>query len=167
MADIWFISDTHFLQKNILTFERDDGSMLREFYDIHHMNEYIIDRWNSVVKPQDKVYHLGDVYMGNKQEADVILSRLNGKKRLMVGNHDRLEDKVLVNHFQKISLWNIFNICGIKIIASHVPLRKDQMLGDLNVHGHIHYRKMKEPWYKNVSVESVDYTPVHIEELAR
>lgn len=54
------------------------------------MNEEIISRWNAVVKPEDTVFHLGDVALGPWVEWDGLLRRLNGYKILVVGNHDRI-----------------------------------------------------------------------------
>jgi len=83
----FIISDTHFSHENILTFNREDGQKVRPgFSSFEEMDEYIVNKWNSVVKPQDKVYHLGDVVM-KKRYIDVV-KRLNGRKRLIMGNHD-------------------------------------------------------------------------------
>lgn len=67
--DIWLISDTHFNHANILKFtDSRTGLPVRPgFESVDHMNEHMIERWNSVVKPGDIVYHLGDVVMGNKE----------------------------------------------------------------------------------------------------
>ena len=56
---IWFTSDTHFFHNNIIDYCK------RPFVNAEEMNEYIIKQWNSVVKPQDEVYHLGDFAFGN------------------------------------------------------------------------------------------------------
>lgn len=95
MSNIWIISDTHFNHKNILGFTDSEGKKFRGdlFKDVSDMNEQMIYNWNSVIKPEDKVYHLGDVYFGSQPEADAILSRLMGKKRLIVGNHDCIYGK--------------------------------------------------------------------------
>ena len=91
--DIWVISDTHFDHANILTFTDKVGKQTRNFDDVNHMNEHMIDRWNSVVKPGDKVYHLGDVLFGTRKEEwmNKNFPRLNGQKRLVVGNHDNIK----------------------------------------------------------------------------
>src|ERR1041385_7153975 len=107
MADIWFISDHHFFHENILKFVGDDGARIRpEFATVDEMNWYMVDRWNSVVKPQDKVWHLGDVAFKTTERADEIdhlLSQLHGHKRMLVGNHDNLKAPFL-RHFEKIEL---------------------------------------------------------------
>lgn len=81
MANIWFTSDTHFSHKNTLRY------CGRPFWTKEQCDEAMIARWNAVVKPEDTVYHLGDVAMHTAPIVR-ILPRLNGKKILIVGNHD-------------------------------------------------------------------------------
>lgn len=186
--NLWVISDTHFGHANFLNFTDANGNRIRKFDSVEDMDEYMVTRWNETVRPNDKVYHLGDVFFGSPHRADKILARLHGRKRLLVGNHDDLDRtiarqnigldgkptgdhtkvNVLREHFEKISLWRPFGKEGI--IFSHIPLRKDQMTHDskgfvLNVHGHIHDSVIAEPEYYNVSVEQIDYTPVHFDAL--
>ena len=52
------------------------------------MNETIISNWNRVVSPDDIVFHLGDFCLGGSAEWINVLSRLNGKIYLIIGNHD-------------------------------------------------------------------------------
>ena len=53
------------------------------------MNEALINNWNSVVKENDIVFHLGDVQLGGgNQLMDNIFPRLNGHIILILGNHD-------------------------------------------------------------------------------
>lgn len=167
MPDIYVVSDTHFQHENIIKFCN------RPFANADEMDEYMIERWNSVVTPQDKVYHLGDVHMGNAQTANSILKRLKGKKRLVVGNHDNLKSQVLHGNFQNIYMWRIFKEFGL--LLTHVPVHPDNIssIGKkndgtpyhelTNVHGHIHNNPSPEGRYKCVCVEQVDYTPVNIE----
>src|SRR5579859_2101998 len=113
MADdtkIFVISDTHFNHKNILTFKDKDDRLFRgdRFVDVDAMNEFMIAKWNEKVRPQDKIYHLGDVYFGPADEADKILARLNGRKRLILGNHDKSKDPILYKHFKTIVMWRVF-----------------------------------------------------------
>jgi calcineurin-like phosphoesterase family protein len=168
MADIWFISDHHFFHENILKFVGDDGARIRpEFATVDEMNWHMVDRWNSVVKPQDKVWHLGDVAFKTTEksgELDSLLQKLNGHKRMLAGNHDNLKSPVLLRHFEKIELWKGFKDEGFT--CSHIPLRLDSLRdGTVNVHGHIHQNLMREPGYVNVCVEVRNYTPVHMDEI--
>ena len=64
------------------------------------MNEALIDNWNSVVKKNDKVYHLGDVAFGKHNLH--YLDRCNGNKVLIMGNHDTYDVLEFSNYFSKI-----------------------------------------------------------------
>lgn len=174
MGEIYVISDTHFNHKNILQFKDHKGVLFRKrlFDSVSEMNETMIDNWNKVVTPQDKVYHLGDVYFGNAQEADTILKRLNGKKRLVLGNHDNPLAKPIWSNFKKVCMWRHFGHMGL--LLTHVPvhlsalrrgLAKDDQRTLVNIHGHIHQNKSPDGPYKCVCVEQVNYTPVNIEEF--
>src|SRR6185503_11124675 len=103
MRDIWIISDTHFGHENIIHYTG------RPFSNAWEMNQAILENWNSVVKVTDIVYHLGDVYMGMPgQDAWHLLKKLQGHKRLILGNHDNGEDKVILGNFEKIRAWRHF-----------------------------------------------------------
>lgn len=129
------------------------------------MNETIIENWNRVVKPQDKIYHLGDVAMGQSDGAHHnLFKRLNGHKRLIVGNHDKLKSKSLHMNFEKISLWKGFHEEGFTCV--HIPLKIEQLRdGSVCVHGHIHQNVIPDPRYINVCVEQTGYSPVHMDEI--
>lgn len=180
MRDIFIISDTHFRHANILKFtDSTTGALIRgdRFKDVDEMDEYMIERWNSVVKPGDIVYHLGDVLMGDKEWFKKNWPRLNGSKRLIVGNHDDIPFLSSGGFFKKVGMWRMFPEFGV--LLSHVPLHESSLLryvdksakwpdGQqtlLNVHGHIHQNPSPEGPYRNVSVEAIDYTPVNIEDL--
>ena len=85
--NIFFTSDTHFAHENMCKFLDYDGERVRPFNNCKECDELMIQNWNEVVKPQDKIYFLGDLAF-NKNEADKIMPRLNGKKCLIRGNHD-------------------------------------------------------------------------------
>lgn len=165
MHDKWFISDTHFFHTNILKFTGADGKRIRApFNSLEEMHEYMIQRWNSVVQDNDYVYHLGDVTFQYHGAFNNLMSRLKGKKRLVVGNHDKIWNPALQMHFEKVDLWKGFK--EHNFTASHFPLRLESLRdGDFNVHGHIHQNMMDDPHYINVSVEVRDYTPVNIDQI--
>ena len=172
LPDIWFISDTHFDHNNIIKFTGLDGNLIRPgFSSIEEMNEHIIQKWNSVVMPDHKVYHLGD--FGKLEFA----KRLNGHKRLILGNHDT-NFKGLIGPFGKVMAARTFKEEGIRFILTHYPIdfECDNVPGktpiSFNVHGHIHEKlvmKGNQPdkRYINLSVEQINYTPIHIQELIK
>lgn len=162
--DIWVVSDTHFGHDNIIQY------CGRPFANAEIMDENLIENWNSVVKDGDIVYHLGDVYFGvNGRDA---LSKLKGRKRLILGNHDNGKDQFLQKTFQKISVWRMFPEFGL--LLTHVPVHESALeryeAGVLvskftNIHGHIHNNVSPSPSHRNVSVEQINYTPINIDEL--
>ena len=83
MIRTFIISDTHIDHKNIIPYEN------RPFLNLDQMKIEIIKNWNSIVTNEDKVFHLGDVCFGNKEVAKDFVSKLNGKKYLIMGNHDK------------------------------------------------------------------------------
>jgi calcineurin-like phosphoesterase family protein len=175
MKDIWVISDTHFNHTNILSFsDSRTGLPVRGhlFQDVDQMNAHMIEKWNSVVKPGDIVYHLGDVIIGNRDWMNENWNRLNGSKRLIVGNHDDIKFLSSGGWFKKVQMWRQFT--EFNLLLSHVPLhetslsrgRPDTVHQTVNVHGHTHGNGSPLGRYISVCVELRDYTPVHIETLA-
>jgi calcineurin-like phosphoesterase family protein len=176
--DIWLISDTHFGHANILNFtDSTTGELIRgnRFSSVEEMNETMVENWNNTVKPGDIVYHLGDVFFGSKEEFLKLWNRLNGSKRLILGNHD--DAKFFVKHelVTKVVMWREFH--EHNLLLSHVPLdpsslrryrhgrhdEENRML--LNVHGHIHQNPSPTEHHRCVCVEHIDFTPINIEEL--
>jgi len=169
MRDIWLISDTHFCHERILGFVDDGDNLIRPgFADVEAMNEHMVERWNSVVKDGDLVYHMGDVYFGPQEFALYYLKQLKGRKRLIIGNHDDGKDTVLHKMFQKISMWRNFR--EFNVLLTHVPVHP-ATLGvrgcEYNAHGHIHQNTLGDEKYLNMCVEHHDYTPQHIEDVMK
>jgi calcineurin-like phosphoesterase family protein len=182
--DIWVISDTHFNHANILKFtDSNTGELIRgaKFQTVSEMDEFMVDKWNSTVKPGDKVYHLGDVMFGDKEYFQKLWPKLHGQKRLVVGNHDDIKYLSSGGFFAKVHMWRMMTEFGL--LLTHVPVHPSNLRvfveegeyteGDvgtvqktfLNVHGHIHQNPSPDGPYRNMSVEAIDYTPVNIEEL--
>lgn len=161
MNDIWFTSDHHFDHANILTFLDEHGKPFRFDKDVDAMNEALIEAWNSVVKPADKVYHLGDVAFNKGLH---LVKRLQGNKHLVLGNHDKFQlEKYYQVGFQKIRSSMKYE----KLLAlTHIPIHQASIpKGWINIHGHIHERKSPPGPYFNVSVEQNGYKPFHLDEL--
>lgn len=163
MTANWFISDTHFGHQNIITFQGTDGKPIRPFASVEEMDERMVQNWNSVVRPHDRVYHMGDVVMNRR--CLPILSRLNGKKVLIKGNHDIFPLKDYLPYFDDIRAYKIMPAHGL--IVSHIPVHTDQLEGrwKINAHGHLHQRVLPDNRYQNVCVEQTDYFPITLEQL--
>lgn len=160
---IFFISDTHFGHANILNFKTSEGHPLRPFTTCEEMDEHIVECWNKTVRPCDKIYHLGDVVINRKSLS--ILSRLNGHKRLVRGNHDIFKTKEYMEYFEEIYGVRVFSKEGI--ICSHIPLDYESLESRnwFNVHGHLHSNVKHHPNYLNISVEQINYTPIEMDEI--
>lgn len=152
---VFLISDTHFGHANIIKYAG------RPFDSVEEMNEAMVDNWNSVVKQGDKVYHLGDVTM-NSKSLD-ILSRLNGRKVLIRGNHDIQKLKFYTPHFYDIRGSHELD----NFILTHIPVALEQSARypQGNIHGHLHEKNMDNHWYINVSVEQINYTPIAFDDI--
>lgn len=163
MSELFVISDTHFGHENVLKFEH-EGKPLRPFSSLEEMHLTMLERWNAQVMPNDKVYHLGDVAWN--KESLKILGLMNGKKRLVRGNHDRFKLNVYREYFDEI--YGVRQIDGIWL--THVPMHESCIVEPrtkLNVHGHLHARRIDHPKYFNASVECIAYAPYPFEELRK
>jgi calcineurin-like phosphoesterase family protein len=106
------------------------------------MNEEMVREWNEVVNPEDLVYILGDVAFLPAPKAVHFLKRMNGRKILVEGNHDRkqLKDNSFRACFEEIHKYLDINYDGRKIVMFHYPIAEwDQMhRGSIHFHGHLH-----------------------------
>ncbi len=88
MSKLFFTSDLHFSHPNITRF---CPQFRPATSDAGELNEYLIARWNETVAPNDTVYNLGDVsFAHNLPQLSAVLSRLNGRHHVILGNHDDL-----------------------------------------------------------------------------
>jgi len=159
MQKVFFISDHHFGHKNIIDFES------RPFSDVDEMTTKMIEKWNSVVSKDDKVFHLGDFSFLNRDKTKAIIQELNGYKFLIMGNHDRGRSKSwwLDVGFNEVSEYPI--IYKDFFFLSHEPMYMNKHMPYVNLHGHIHCQKYEGNSYFNVCVEHWDYTPLTFEQI--
>jgi len=160
MNEIRFISDPHFGHRNI--------AIKRGFKDAGEMNEYIISQWNSVVRKRDVVYILGDITM-ERASYYHLLNRLNGFKKVILGNHDRPQDVIkLLNYVNSVASIKYFNGKELgKFILTHVPIHPSEFndRSKINIHGHVHEKTLDDKRYINVSAENIDYIPKTLKQL--
>lgn len=164
MPTTFLVADTHFGHRNILTFRRSDGTPLRPYATIEEHDEALVENWNRVVGPHDKVYHLGDVVINRRALAT--MARLNGDKVLIKGNHDIFKLNDYTPYFRDIRAYHVMD----RAILSHVPVHPDsfpRFRG--NIHGHLHSNRViiepqlvpfPDPNYVCVSMEHIDFTPI-------
>lgn len=161
--ETFLISDTHFGHRNILSFKREDGTPLRDFSSVEEMDEHMVTCWNSVVKKNDKVYHVGDVAFSKAKPFLELIPRLNGRKILIKGNHDNWFSLGTYHSvFADVRAYHVLD----KILLAHIPIHPlslSRWKGQ--VHGHTHYRVLEDPLYFNVSVENINYTPVSFDRV--
>ena len=168
MPAVFLVSDTHFGHAGVCRFMRNDGvTKLRPWDDPNEMDEEMVKRWNETVRPNDKVYHLGDVVMNRKSLS--IMSRLNGDKDLIRGNHDIFHDNDYRQYFRELRAYHVMN----GMILSHIPIHTES-LGrfGVNIHGHLHANRVEkdgsiDPRYHCVCVELTDYRPILFEDVIK
>lgn len=154
----YFISDTHFNHANIIKYCN------RPFKEVEEMNEYIINRWNSVVNDKDIVYFLGDFCLGNRETIIKLGSRLKGQKILIMGNHDRVTKTAFLNAgFKEIyKKPTVFKFNDNELLLSHAPVYDTEYN---NVCGHVHDIDINDANHFCVSVEQINYTPISIDKI--
>jgi calcineurin-like phosphoesterase family protein len=181
MPAVFLTSDTHFGHAGVCRFTESDGvTKIRPWTDPDEMDEEMIKRWNDTVRPNDKVYHLGDVVINRKSLKT--LSRLNGDKVLIRGNHDIFRDDEYRVYFRELRAYHVMN----GMILSHIPLH-EASLGrfGVNIHGHLHSNRVKKARgidaktgatlystendvrYHCVCVEQTDFTPILFEDVIK
>ena len=153
MPAVFLVSDTHFGHAGVCRFTEADGvTKIRPWTDPAEMDEEMVKRWNETVRPNDKVYHLGDVVINRK--ALPTMARLNGDKVLIRGNHDIFRDDEYRLYFRELRAYHVMN----GMILSHIPLHSDS-LGrfGVNIHGHLHSNRVKKARGINATTGEVEY----------
>ena len=175
VGKIWLTSDTHWSHENILKYCN------RPFGSVEEMNEALVNNWNSVVKPDDHVYHLGDFCFGNVEKWNWCLEpgRLNGHIHLILGNHDPdrvFREGTLIERFDSIDFQKILIIEGWTVILNHFPFASFSNNYDHKVmalSGHTHVGQLSsavesydalnaiyKPNQYDVGVDNNNFTPV-------
>ena len=172
---VFFTSDTHFYHSNIINF------CGRPFKNVEVMNETLIANWNSVVGPDDIVFHLGDFCLGGSAEWTNILNRLNGKIYLIVGNHDiKNLRQGYYSLFEHIAMQMHIEVGKQKIYLNHCPFLcyGGAYRDTWQLFGHVHTSKqntgidaprlhMLLPTHYDVGVDNNNFTPVSFEQVKR
>lgn len=157
----WFTADTHFGYRGILAMER------RPWDDIARHDEDLIHAWNSRVRPDHDVFHLGDFAMNSSAErCQSVFARLNGRKHLVVGNHDGARHLALGWASDPADLRTIF-VDGVRIVLCHYGLRtwNGMWRGAIHLYGHSHGKLPGTSRSLDVGVDEWAYRPVSLAEI--
>ena len=171
---IWFSSDFHLGHKNILKYSN------RPFQTVEEMDNEILKRWNSVVKPNDQAYYLGDLTLGNYETAASYINKMNGNIKFIEGNHDRSWFKNFDTRFKLPPIFEL-KINKQLFVLCHYPLSTwlRSYHGSINLHGHCHGNigrinesedrviptDQKRGKRIDVGVDCWNYFPVSMEEI--
>lgn len=141
-------------------------------------NEAIAENWNALVSRGDRVFILGDFAWKNHMRH---LMRLNGKKILITGNHDKMSQDCLRN-FTEVHEWGCMRNIGLgtkdgsgREKSAYVSLTHcaqmvwpSSIRGSWNLYGHSHGRLPE--WATklafDVGVDVWGYQPVPVEAVA-
>jgi len=133
---VYFISDTHFFHENIIKYCN------RPFTSLEEMNRTLIENWNATVQQDDEIYIVGDFAFGKPETVHQLTQRLNGKKYLIRGNHDKfLKDyEQYESDFEWIKDYAEITVDKIRYILFHYPIVEwaHYYRGAIHCYGHIH-----------------------------
>lgn len=142
MSETFHTSDQHWFHEPIL--ELGEG---RPFESIEHQTEVLVKRHNEVVRAQDTTWFHGDFALGNRRAALRHVKRLNGRRLLLMGNHDscfvgqtngwRNIAMYVEAGFEVVLPWAKVKLPplsperpGLKVMLSHFPYDGDHVQAD-------------------------------------
>jgi calcineurin-like phosphoesterase family protein len=140
MVKTWVYSDPHFYHKNIVKFTNFDGSPLRPWDDSNVMTEEMIEWYNELVAPADRVYLLGDVAFSTTNMRRAV-ERMNGRIVLVPGNHEPTKMRRYFDLFDDVRGY----VVKKGFVMSHMPIHPQSLSRwNLNIHGHLHNNQVLE-----------------------
>lgn len=159
MGKVWVIADTHFCHINVITYCN------RPFNSVEEMDETLINNWNRVVAPDDVVYHLGDFALADRERIRNIVSRLNGVKILVMGNHDRFQPAFYISAGFKTAIHKSI-IIDNNLVLSHIPPAREYISDKyIYIFGHIHDKHIDIEDLPNclcVCCDRTDFFPISL-----
>ena len=126
-------------------------------------------RWNSVVDPDDTVYHLGDFAFGRDASQEYIANlakQLNGTIHLILGNHDKMA-KSIAWRFASIKDYDEIEVERQRIVLFHYGMRvwHHDSRGVWHLYGHSHGKLPSYGKSLDIGVDCWNYTPVTFSQL--
>jgi calcineurin-like phosphoesterase family protein len=136
----FFTADQHFGHARMLEF--------RPFQTTDEMDRFLIDAHNAVVRDNDIVWMLGDFSAHQDSRTASIFGQLQGRKRLILGNHDTDHSENVRKGIAALA-WDQppthyaeCKIGGDRIILNHYAMRtwSASIHGSWHLYGHSHGR---------------------------
>ena len=176
---VFFTGCTHFDHDNIIRLAG------RPFGNVQEMNEALVERWNAKVRPNDYVYHLGDVAWS---DVNPWFDHLNGRKILILGNHDPKDLRVRPD-LASVHVYHEISIASTRVVLFHYPIDDWNLRwrGSIHLHCHTHSKQFRNPNIPyveqsglqlpdrfppdincnrfNVGVDACDFAPISIDEI--
>jgi len=153
---IYFTADQHFGHRNIIKYCN------RPFSTPEEMDDRIIKNHNASVEKNDDVYMLGDLSMSMQKETlAMYVKQLNGRKHLILGNHDRLKN---IRDYINIGFTSVHTpfLKVEEFICVHDPALSQADISGQFLCGHIHNLFVKQRNCFNVGVDVHDFYPISI-----
>jgi calcineurin-like phosphoesterase family protein len=144
------------------------------------MNYDMVRRWNDVVEPDDRVFHLGDFAMGDPIEWPKWVIKLNGRITLVLDNHDRSVETMLGIGFAEVVENVVVSVDGSRLWLNHFPpsayfeergrprkyVRPEPPAAyDIALCGHVHEKWTTYDNVVNVGVDRWNFTPISLEQI--
>jgi len=153
----FFTADQHFGAHHHASKYRDG------FDSVDDMDRCFINEWNRWVPEDGHTFILGDFSMSKGEKTSEILSLLNGRKYLVIGNHDKGLNLRNKDYFEWVKPYHEQKMCVddsvYRLIMSHYPFRSWNKMhyGSWNLHGHCHNNLSRAPCQLDVGVDSAKY----------
>ena len=169
---IFLTADLHLGHANIIRHCR------RPFSSVEEMDKVIINNWNAAIGPKDEVYIIGDFTMRPAADAHEYLTRLNGHKYFIKGNHDRFlkNFESYASDFVWVKDYYVLRTDEYRIVLFHFPILEwDQFYrGAIHCFGHVHNSPlsgerlslMSGPAF-NVGVDVNEFYPVSLTDIIK
>lgn len=169
---IFLTSDLH------LGHDKDFVVQARGFETVEEMNAEIIRRWNERVYPDDDVYVLGDLTLGDVEEGIRLIAKLNGYLHIMRGNHDtdkKVERYLELPNVVSVQYADVLKYGKAVFWLGHYPTITANYDDDkpwakhvVCLFGHTHQEQPfynDNPYMYNVGMDAHNCTPITIDEI--
>lgn len=172
---VWFTSDLHLGHNKSFLYEP------RGFKNIQEHDKAIIENWNKMIRPDDKVYVLGDLMLNDNEAGIEKIKQLKGQIYVVRGNHD---SEVRVNLYNncdniiKVTEGQFLRYGKYHFYLSHYPTLCSNFDGDkplkarmVSLCGHSHSQNPFEDWDKgliyHVELDAHNNFPVSIDSIIK